>query len=548
MVPLKRRKVAGSNKTEAESSGDNGANKFPQVVLFLLERKMGTSRRAFLSQLGRKKGFQVEELFSESVTHVISENNSGDEVRTWLDTQGGGRGRTPVHLLDISWYTESMRAGLPVQILDRHKLQEQQVEAEVVTFSVPSYACQRRTTLENHNTVLTDALSLLAENAELSDEDGRGVAFRRAAAVLRSLPEPVTDMKQLRGLPCLGDHSLRVIKDILEDGASREFESTKQSERFKALKVLTGIFGVGSRTADRWIREGIHTLQQLRDSGQSLNRAQQAGLEHYDDLNRPLTAAEAEAVGEIVERAVVSVLPGAQITLTGGFRRGKLTGHDVDFLITHPDEGREEGLMSKVVSWLESQGFLLYQKTTRNSYLESKDGPARPPANMDRFERCFSIFKLTMEERRGTEQPENGERNPNPAEDTLSVGARSGSQTDENTPPQSQVPADERRHRVSGEDGGQEEAKPAAHKPWRAVRVDLVVSPISQFAFALLGWTGSKLFERELRRWAGHEKAMSLSSHALYDNTQSRYLRATSEEEIFAHLGLEFIPPSERNA
>lgn len=98
-----------------------------------------------------------------------------------------------------------------------------------------------------------------------------------------------------------------------------------------------------------------------------------------------------------------------------------------------------------------------------------------------------------MEERRGTEQPENGERNPNPAEDTLSVGARSGSQTDENTPPQSQIPADERRHRVSGEDGGQEEAKPAAHKPWRAVRVDLVVSPISQFAFALLGWTGSKV-------------------------------------------------------
>lgn len=44
------------------------------------------------------------------------------------------------------------------------------------------------------------------------------------------------------------------------------------------------------------------------------------------------------------------------------FFRGKLTGHDVDFLITHPDEGREEGLMSKVVSWLESQVNPLLQK------------------------------------------------------------------------------------------------------------------------------------------------------------------------------------------
>lgn len=34
--------------------------------------------------------------------------------------------------------------------------QEQQIsEAEVEVFSVPSYACQRRTTLDNHNAVLT---------------------------------------------------------------------------------------------------------------------------------------------------------------------------------------------------------------------------------------------------------------------------------------------------------------------------------------------------------------------------------------------------------
>ena len=60
---------------------------------------------------------------SESVTHIISENNSGDEVRTWLGERGQQQSRPPVHLLDTSWYTESMREGQPVAILDRHRLQ-----------------------------------------------------------------------------------------------------------------------------------------------------------------------------------------------------------------------------------------------------------------------------------------------------------------------------------------------------------------------------------------------------------------------------------------
>ncbi|KAM4634992.1 DNA-directed DNA/RNA polymerase mu isoform 2-T2 [Polymixia lowei] len=557
MVPLKRRRIVSPSQSSTHSHAKNDSDKvvkFPQVVLFIVERKMGSSRRAFLSQLGRSKGFQVEELYSESVSHIISENNSVEEVRTWLEGEKGEQvdhGRPPVQLLDISWYTECMQEGHPVEILDRHRLQ--------------------------------DALSILADSAEFNKDDGRGVAFRRAAAVLKFLPKPVTGMEQLRGLPCLGGHSLRVIKEILENGVSSEVEATRQSERYKAMKVLTGIFGVGVKTADRWFREGIQTLSQLQRRGYTLNQAQQAGLKYYDELNQPVTKAEADAIGKIVEKAVLAMLPGAEITLTGGFRRGKLTGHDVDFLITHPEEGKEEGLLHKVVSRLESQGFLVYQKTTRNSYLESKDGPGRPSSNMDRFERCFLIFKLTEDscggQTQGTEQPkkqmqtDNGlqthaRTNLNTAQETrsrsvfsLDAPVQSNGESLEVLCPATEPDLQLRPHPLSlthpsepslcvhaQVDSLKADRTDSEPKPRRAVRVDLVVSPKSQFAFALLGWTGSKLFERDLRRWAGHEKAMSLSSHALYDSKQKRYLRASSEEEIFAHLGLDYIPPSERNA
>lgn len=69
--------------------------------------------------------------------------------------------------------------------------------------------------------MLQEALELLAENAEYSECEGRSVAFRRAASVLKALPHRVLTMDELKCLPCLGDHSQRVIKVILSVKSTR---------------------------------------------------------------------------------------------------------------------------------------------------------------------------------------------------------------------------------------------------------------------------------------------------------------------------------------
>lgn len=58
MVPLKRRKVVS---TLPVTDTDIKATKHPDIVIFILERKMGASRRTFLNRLGRTKGFPVAE-------------------------------------------------------------------------------------------------------------------------------------------------------------------------------------------------------------------------------------------------------------------------------------------------------------------------------------------------------------------------------------------------------------------------------------------------------------------------------------------------------
>ncbi|XP_006166068.1 DNA-directed DNA/RNA polymerase mu isoform X2 [Tupaia chinensis] len=479
MLPKRRRERVGS-PVGAFAASALPSVRFPDVAIYLAEPRMGRSRRAFLSRLARSKGFRVLDTCSPEVTHVVMEQTSAEEAQRWQEARTAS-GPAPPVLLDISWFTESMAAGQPVSVERRHRLEvTASRDSPPGPSQMPVYACQRPTPLLHHNTHLSEALETLAEAAGFEGSEGRLLSFRRAASVLRALPGPVTALSQLQGLPYLGGHSFRVVQELLEHGVCEEVERIQSSDRYQTMKLFTQVFGVGVKTANRWYQEGLRTLDDLRKQSQRLTRQQRAGLQYHQDLSTPVQRPDAEALQQVVEVAVRQTLPGATVTLTGGFRRGKLQGHDVDLLISHPEEGQEVGLLPQLLLRLQDQGLLMYQQYQRGG---EPSHIVRQGHTMDAFERSFCIFRL-----------------PQP---------------------------------------------PGA---WKAVRVDLVVVPISQFPFALLGWTGSQLFERELRRFSHQERGLRLTSQGLFDPEQKRVFHATSEEDIFRHLGLKYLPPEQRNA
>ncbi|XP_034520687.1 DNA-directed DNA/RNA polymerase mu isoform X3 [Ailuropoda melanoleuca] len=492
MLPKRRRARVGSPGGPASSTQP----RFPGVAIYLAEPRMGRSRRAFLTRLAVSKGFRVLDAYSSEVTHVVMEQTSAEEASCWQERRtvaASLRGCTHPELLDISWFTESMAAGQPVPVERRHRL-EVAVPGKGLPSPVrmPPYACQRPTPLTQHNTSLSEALEVLAEAAAFKGSEGRFLSFRRAAAVLKALPSRVTALSQLQGLPHFGEHSCRVVQELLEHGVCEEVERVRLSERYQTMKLFTGIFGVGIKTADRWYQDGLRTLDSLQGQPQRLTQQQRAGLQHYRDLSAPVQRPEAETLQQVVAATAACVLPGATVTLAGGFRRGKLQGHDVDLLISHPQEGREARLLPSVMRHLEKQGLVLYHQHHLGCP-EDATHRTRQSHTMDAFERSFCIFRLPQ-------------------------------------PPGAAV-------------GGAQSPGPTG----RALRVDLVVVPISQLPFALLGWTGSKHFQRELRRFSRKERGLWLNSHGLFDPKQMRF-HVASEEDIFRHLGLEYLPPEQRNA
>ena len=71
-------------------------------------------------------------------------------------------------------------------------------------------------------------------------------------------------------------------------------------------------------------------------------------------------------------------------------------------------------------------------------------------------------------------------------------------------------------------------------------RVDLIVSPYKYYWTAIVGWSGSTMFERDLRRWA-RQQGLKFWSGNVMNRLDSREIPAYSEEEVFRILGLDYI-------
>ncbi|KAL1756325.1 hypothetical protein FB107DRAFT_211622 [Schizophyllum commune] len=79
-------------------------------------------------------------------------------------------------------------------------------------------------------------------------------------------------------------------------------------------------------------------------------------------------------------------------------------------------------------------------------------------------------------------------------------------------------------------------------------RVDLIFAAPEAYWTAVVGWTGSKTFERDIRRWAADQKGLKFDSTGLTRRSNGEILCPKSEEDVFRMLGLDWIPPTLRNA
>ncbi|KAL8562766.1 hypothetical protein ACOMHN_022641 [Nucella lapillus] len=615
------------------------------AIIYIMPQRIQKSMLQDIKNGVKRTNLCVSEKYGETVTHIVTQYTDREQVLRQLKRDGAGLrdeegdNLAGVKVVSLAWLSACLKAGKVINVEDRHLIKcsngqqgrqgtnqaQGPGQGRSAQPAFPAWACQRCTPLKHFNQRFTDALETLEKHAEFrndSNDYSRALAFRRASCVLKSLPYRVVRLAQVEGLKDVGEHALKVIQSILEDGVCEEVQQVT-NEWFLLMKEFTSVFGVGPATAKKWIDKGWNSIDEVREShGFSKDERVIWGLAFHEDLTSPVALTEADRFVQIVKTEAEKILPGVIVTLTGGFRRGKQSGHDVDILMTHREEGQEMGLLPALLQSLHRKGLVLMGRLESSTYTpdclasDSKLMPLR--GQLDHFEKWLGICRFEPEEQLTTSSrrcasiaagtsskdpgmtvdvtskwstdPDSGtvgnvhsKQSTDPDSDTHSTDSsplkhgHPPRNEDQGTSPDvhadvhiqavciqgSDPPGKRTGKHKHGDDSSASERKlkqqktyDTPHSPfelakseraWKARRMDLIVSPFSQYYYALVGWTGNKHFNRDLRTYTQKELHMKLTSHGLWDFEKKREVPARSEAEVFSNLKLDHREPSDRN-
>ncbi|KAL7312998.1 hypothetical protein PS15m_008700 [Mucor circinelloides] len=209
------------------------------------------------------------------------------------------------------------------------------------------------------------------------------------------------------------------------------------------------------------------------------------GIELLPDFDQMMSPKDVKEIIDIVTKEVVSIDSECFVVPVGGYRRGKTKNGDVDLIISSEKAEKMRGFLSKLTQRLIEKNYLKH-KLWHFAETKRSNHMERPSVGgRQQFDNFEKCFCAFL-------QPSTG-----------------------------------------------------IH---RQVDLICVMNP-DELATAILGWTGSRQFERAIRDYAKKEKNISLNNQAIQfeqDGKKKKFV-VHSEKDAFDIIGVPYLDPEFRN-
>jgi len=335
------------------------------------------------------------------------------------------------------------------------------------------------------------------------------LSYARAIAAIKAYPYRFNDRtsrEDIAKLPYLGTKLSSMVEEFIKTGKIQEAQKFSSSTRFLSLSAFNSIHGIGPHTARHLYSLGLRSMEDLAKYYEvtpgtihegtasnleastskeiSVEKSIQISLVLQHDFSQKIPRREVEEINQVIMRELELIEAGYKSIIAGGYRRGKLESNDVDIVISHTDWDRGADKVRGLGKKLVQR---LHERGLVTHVLNMS---GYHPHNVfrthhwDSLEKALTVFVLPYDS--------------------------------------------------------------ARNQTYR--RVDLVFVTPGVFWTAVVGWTGSTMFERDLRLWAKQAKGLKFDSSGITRRHDSKPFHPNSEREVFEFLGLAYVHPTLRNA
>uniref|UniRef100_A0A0W0FVE5 DNA polymerase n=1 Tax=Moniliophthora roreri TaxID=221103 RepID=A0A0W0FVE5_MONRR len=354
------------------------------------------------------------------------------------------------------------------------------------------YACMRHSPLICHNQDLVNEFAVLYRHRDLEGWEIRALSYERTIAALKAYPRVITNenVDDVAKLPFIGEKALFKVKEYLRIGHIPEARTILTSQRYQSLTAFTSIHGIGPATARKLYSMNLRTLEDL---------------DAYYDVHSPSTSTSTSKDFPLLTTQVALVLrndlsqkiPREEVEAMRDIvmdELGKIKKGCVCTITGGYRRGKQESNDVDIV--------------LTHPDLDSGKGEVKALAE--------KLLKRLYEQGLITHVTHlSSFRDPNKLRTS---------------------------HRNSIEKAL------TVFRHGKSRRLDLIFAAPEAYWSTVVGWTGSKLFERDLRLWAKQEHGMKFDSEGITRLHDSKQFFPKSEYEVFRFLGLEWIDPEWRNA
>ena len=177
---------------------------------------------------------------------------------------------------------------------------------------------------------------------------------KNALAIIKKYPNQITQGKDIESLKGIGKGTVARVDEILKTGKLSEIKvNVKYEHSLKAMEELEQIFGIGRVTAhDLVVNQHITSIKMLKDKHKKgdieLPHQIVMGLKYHGIFQENIPRAEIDDINVFLQKIGKEINKKLIITISGSYRRGKMTSNDIDVLLSHPTKNYTHNFITKL--------------------------------------------------------------------------------------------------------------------------------------------------------------------------------------------------------